>query len=165
MTASLWLNLELIYRTRSRMNRLLLKSRLHDLNLAEGKPIKPHLDELDSIVMDFQNINVKLDNEDMTNILLCSLPPEYRHFRETVLYGRDEITLEDVKNALLQRELKEKQLIVRPDASQGEGLVIRGRSNEKNLGEKQRPRSKSINKNILSHGCKKKRSCKEVLSR
>ena len=43
-------------------NRLLLKSRLYDLRLEEGKPLKPQLDEFYSIVMDLQNIEVKLDD-------------------------------------------------------------------------------------------------------
>ena len=63
---------------------LLIKSRLHDLKLAEGKTIKSHPDEFDSIVMDLQTyIDVKLDDEDMAIKLLSSLPPDYRHFRET----------------------------------------------------------------------------------
>jgi LTR polyprotein gag-polypeptide-like protein len=46
-------------------NRLLLKSRLYDLRLQEGKPMKPHLDEFYSIIMDLQNIDVKVDDEDV----------------------------------------------------------------------------------------------------
>ena len=81
-------------------NRLLLKSRLYDLRLEEGKPLKPHLDEFYSIVMDLQNIDVKLDDKDLAIYLLCSLPPSYKHFRETLLYGRDNLSSDDVKNAL-----------------------------------------------------------------
>ena len=57
--------LESLYMAKSVTNRLLLKSRLHDLRLEEGKPLKPHLDEFYSIVMDLQNIVVKLDDEDL----------------------------------------------------------------------------------------------------
>ena len=70
-------------------NRLLLKSRLYDLLLEEGKPLKPHLDEFYSIVMDLQNIDVKLDDEDLAIYLLCSLAPSYMHFRETFVTPRN----------------------------------------------------------------------------
>ena len=64
-TKGIWKKLESLYMAKSVTNRLLLKSRLHDLRLEEGKPLKPHLDEFYSIVMDLQNIVVKLDDEDL----------------------------------------------------------------------------------------------------
>ena len=91
-------------------NRLLLKSRLYDLLLEEGKPLKPHLDEFYSIVMDLQNIDVKLYDEDLAIYLLCSLPPSYKHFRETLLYGRENLSSNHVRNALTQRNLIDTQL-------------------------------------------------------
>ena len=63
-------------------NRLLLKSRLYGLRLEEGKPLISYLDEFYSIVMDLQNIDVKLDEEYLAIYLLCSLPPSYKHFSE-----------------------------------------------------------------------------------
>ena len=68
---------------------LLLKSYLYDPRLQEGKAIKPHLDELYSIVLDIQNIEVSLENEDFFIFLLCSLPPSKKPYRETLFYGRD----------------------------------------------------------------------------
>ena len=63
--------LESFYMTNSVTNQLLLKSRLYDLYLEEGKPLKTHLYEFYSVVMDLQNINVKLDDEDLAIYLLC----------------------------------------------------------------------------------------------
>ena len=82
-------------------NRLLLKSKHHDLRLGEGSFLKSHFDEFDSIVMNLSNLNVTFDDEDLAIKLLCSLPKDYQHFRETILYGKDVITLEEVKGALL----------------------------------------------------------------
>ena len=109
-------------------NCLLLRSKLHDLHLEEGSSLKSHIDEFDSIVMDLCILVVNLDNEDLAIKLLCSLPKEYKHFRETFLYKKDVLTLEDVKGALLQRELIENQLTKSGNYSHdGEGLVVKGR--------------------------------------
>ena len=51
-TKGIWKKLESLYMAKSVTNRLLLKSRLYDLRLEEGKPLKPHLDEFYSIVID-----------------------------------------------------------------------------------------------------------------
>ena len=46
----IWERLESLYMSKSMTNWLLLKSRLYDLRLEEGKPPKTHLDEFYSIV-------------------------------------------------------------------------------------------------------------------
>ena len=55
--------------------------------------------------------------------------PSYKNFRETSLYARENLSCDDVKNALSQRELIEKQLIQRQNRST-DGLFIRGRTND-----------------------------------
>ena len=55
---------------KSVINRLLLQSRLHDLSLEEGIPLESQLDELFSIIMNLQNIDVEIDDEDITIRLL-----------------------------------------------------------------------------------------------
>ena len=81
--------------------RLLVRRKLHSLHLEEGSSLKSHKDEFDLIVMDLCNLDVNFDDEDLAMKLLCSLPKEYKHFRETILYGKDVSTFEDVKGALL----------------------------------------------------------------
>ena len=105
ITNGIWEILQSLYMAKSVTNRLQLKSRLYDLLLEEGKPLKPHLDEFYTFVMDLQNIKVKLNDEDLVSYLLCSLHPSYNHFRETLLNGRDNLSDDDVKNSLTQRDL------------------------------------------------------------
>jgi len=68
--------------------------------MSEGTSIQSHLDEFNIIILDLKNIYVKIDDEDKALILLCSLPCSYEHFVDTMLYGRDIISLKDVKASL-----------------------------------------------------------------
>ncbi|MBA0760232.1 hypothetical protein Gotri_022991 [Gossypium trilobum] len=47
---------------------------------------------------------VKIGDKDHTMLLLCSLSSSYRSFRETMIYGRDKLSFEDVKGHLLSKE-------------------------------------------------------------
>ena len=143
-------------------NRLFLKSRLYDLRLEEGKPLKPPLDEFYSIVMDLQNIDVIIDDEDLAIYLLCSLPPSYKHFKETLLYGRGNLSSDDVQNALTQRDLIDTQQSSKSSSISNDGLYVRGRANDKGStygsGNKSKSRLKTrgSNKNKTCNYCKLK---------
>ena len=66
-------------------------------------------------------------------MLLCSLPNSYVTFKDTILYSRDTLTLNEVYEALFSKE-KMKQLIVGLEAH-GDSLFVCGRLQEKNLGK------------------------------
>lgn len=53
--------------------------------------------------MDLQNIDVKIDDADIAIRLLCFLQLSYKHFRDTLLYGRDALSLDDVWDAYSDR--------------------------------------------------------------
>ncbi|GJY21175.1 retrovirus-related pol polyprotein from transposon TNT 1-94 [Tanacetum coccineum] len=61
-------------------------------------------------------------------LLLASLPASYEHFMDTLLYGREALTLEDVMATLNSKEIKEKS---KAKGDDGEGLYVRGRTNHK----------------------------------
>ena len=112
--------------------------------------------------MDFQNIDVKLDDEDLAIYLLCSLPPSYKYFRETLLYGRENLSSDDVKNALTQRDLIDTQLSSKLSSTSNDGLYVRGRANDRGstYGSvskgKSRSKSRGLNKNKTCNYCKLK---------
>ena len=104
--------------------------------------------------MDLETLEVKYEDEDLWLILLCSLPNLYATFRDTILYSRDTLNLNEAYEALFSKE-KMKQLIVGPEA-QGGILFVHGRSQKKNSGEEQRKRSKSRKSNQIFNYFKKK---------
>ena len=97
-------------------------------------------------------------------MLLCSLPSSYTNFRDSILYSRDTLTLNEVYEALHSKE-KMKLMVSGdgPSSSQAEGLSVRGRTNEKgssngNRGKSKnghRSRSQSRGKNKYCRYCKK----------
>ena len=49
------------------------KQRLFGLQMRECIPLKEHLHELNFVLMELCDINVKIEDEDLTMILLCKI--------------------------------------------------------------------------------------------
>ncbi|XXG45985.1 hypothetical protein AAC387_Pa02g0930 [Persea americana] len=115
----------------------------------EGTSISTHLDSFTKAIVDMKNINVKIDNEDQA-MLLCSLLPSYEHFVDTMMYGRDTLSKEDVEAALNSKELKKK--VAAENDGSGEGLEVRGKTKDSSS----KGKYKSNKKNIECYYCHKK---------
>ena len=76
--------------------------------MEEGNSLANHIDNFNMIILDLEDINVKLEDEDKAIIMLSSLPPSYEHFVDTLLYGRQSITMADVKDSLRSKEVTKK---------------------------------------------------------
>ncbi|KAG8494159.1 hypothetical protein CXB51_011863 [Gossypium anomalum] len=92
-------------------------------------------------------------------------PPSYSAFRDTILYSRESLIVDEVYDSLTSYD-KMKHLVVKPD-SQVEGLIVRGRQDrnadddrgrtqEQNPRGKSKGRSKSSNRGKTYNFCKKK---------
>ena len=87
-SVGLWKELEDLYTKKSLTKRLCTKKRLYTLQMEEGSSLAIHIDNFNRIILDLEGINVKLENKDKAIILLSFLPPSYKHFVDTLLYGR-----------------------------------------------------------------------------
>lgn len=87
---------------------LYLKQWLCTPKMKEGISISEYLDEFNKIIMDLRNIDMKLNEEDRALIVLCLLPVSFDNFVNSILYGRDTISLADVKSTLNSKELRTK---------------------------------------------------------
>ncbi|KZV56298.1 hypothetical protein F511_00295 [Dorcoceras hygrometricum] len=123
---SLWNKLESLYLKRSLANRLYLKKSLYTIHLEEGKDLKKHMDEFNKIILDLKNVDIKITDEDCAILMLSSLPRSYEHFVDTMLYGKETLTMAEVKSALNSKELHKKNETKME--STGEGLNVRGRT-------------------------------------
>ncbi|KAK2987526.1 hypothetical protein RJ640_030195 [Escallonia rubra] len=94
------------------------------------------------------NINVKLEEEDQTILLLSSLPKSYETLKTTLLFGKETLLVDDVMSALMDS----RRVNGTNSSSQGEGLAVR--SKNKNGHGRGRGRSRSRNP-----GHRKDRKC------
>ena len=121
----LWVRLEELYMTKSLANKIRLKERLYTFRMAEGTPVQKHLNEFNSILVDLDSLDVKIEDEDEAILLVVSLPPSYKHFKEIMLYSNSNtISFEDVKSNLLSKEKFDLDI----HADSAEGLVVRGKA-------------------------------------
>ncbi|WVZ88330.1 hypothetical protein U9M48_034864 [Paspalum notatum var. saurae] len=129
--AALWLKLESICMSKDLTSKMHLKMKLFLHKLQEGGSVPNHLTVFKEIVSDLQAMEVKYEDEDLGLILLCSLPSSFANFRDTILYSRDTLTLNDVCEALQAKEKMKQMVSSDGSASNGEALAARGRTEKK----------------------------------
>ncbi|GJX79003.1 hypothetical protein Tco_0327152 [Tanacetum coccineum] len=93
---------------------------------AYSTKVGDHIDKFNKLILDLANIDIEIEDEDQALMLLTLLPSSYENFGETLLYGRESLTMEDVLATLNLRELKKRTEGIKEEA--GDGLYVRGRS-------------------------------------
>jgi len=129
--------------TKSLANKIQLKERLDTFKMAEGTPVQKHLNDFNSIIVDLESLDVKIENENNAILLPVSLPSSYKHFNKILLYSNnDTLSFKDVKSTLLSKEKFDPE--VRSD-DKAKGLFVRGRSFEKEGTNRRNPdRSRKV---------------------
>ena len=105
--AGVWKKLEGLYMTKSLVNLLYLKQALYSFNMSEEKALDEQLDMFNKLILDLENIKIKIDDEDQVLLPLCFLLKFHAHFKETFLYGRYSLTFEDLQSTLYYKDLNE----------------------------------------------------------
>ena len=127
--------------TNSLVNRLYLKQALYSFKMQEEKSIDEQLDTFNKLILDLENIDVSINDEDQALQLLSSLLKSYTTFKDTLLYGRESLMLDEVQTTLHSKELnqrsEEKGSVV------AEGLNVRRRPERREFKTRSKSRSKS----------------------
>ncbi|KAG8492887.1 hypothetical protein CXB51_010059 [Gossypium anomalum] len=163
--AALWKRLEQICMSKTLTSKLHMKQHLYAYCLEEGASVHEHLTVFKEILSNLEAMEVQYDKEDLGLILLCLLPLFYSTFRDTILYNRESLTVDEIYDSLTSYD-NMKHLLVKLD-SQGERLIVcgrqdrnadddRGRTQERNPHGKSKGRSKSSNRGKTCNFCKKK---------
>ncbi|GKA35092.1 hypothetical protein Tco_0721583 [Tanacetum coccineum] len=126
------------YMTNSLANKLYLKKKLYTFYMSAGRKISEHIDEFNKIVLDLANIEVKFKDEDLALLLLASLPASYEHFVDTLLYGQEGLTLEDVMATLNSKEIKERSKV--------KGVMVKGYMGSTLLGDNKECKIRGLGK-------------------
>jgi len=79
--ASMWSKLESLYMTKSLAHRKFLKQQLYSFKMVESKAIMEQLTKLNKIFDNLENIEVLLEDEDKTILLLRALLRSFETFK------------------------------------------------------------------------------------
>ncbi|KAG8487958.1 hypothetical protein CXB51_018091 [Gossypium anomalum] len=119
------------YATKSLASRLVLKQRLFIFRMNEGELLIDHISQFITLLNDLKNVEVHIDDEDQAMLLLCSLPPSYKSFRETLIYGRDKLSFEDVKGYLLSRDKLDNELHLDSKTDRQASILVASKKRDK----------------------------------
>ncbi|KAG8489132.1 hypothetical protein CXB51_017197 [Gossypium anomalum] len=142
--AALWKRLEQICMSKTLTSKLHMKQRLYAHRLEEGVSVHEHLTVFKEILSNLEAMEVQYDKEDLELILLCSLPPSYSTFRDTILYSCESLTVDEGESFIARG---------RQDRNADND---RGRTHEWNPRDKSKGRSKSSNRGKTCNFFKKK---------
>ena len=96
----LWSKLRITYMGKNMCNKLMLKKRLYSLWMQERGDVLGHIQRFDQMCNELLNIGVKMEEEDKSLLLLCSLPPSYDPLVMILVYGKETLEYEDMVSVL-----------------------------------------------------------------
>ena len=97
-SALIWTALERLYNSKTLPNRIHLQHKFYTFKMIESKSIDENIDDFLKLVSGLSSVNVSVLEEVQAILLLSSLPSQYNQLKETLKYGRDTLTIEDVTN-------------------------------------------------------------------
>ena len=140
-------------------NRLYLKRRLYHFQLKRGVSISDHINTYTKLLADLANMDVVIEEEEKTLILLSSLPDEgYKIFVLTVINEKISLKYSEVTTALVNLKLrwKDKESL---GGTLVEALTVRGRSPNQRGENHGRSKSRYSNHRLTRDQCA---FCKQI---
>lgn len=136
--------LQSIYASKSLTNRLCLRWELYQLKMESGTNLQDHINSFNQLVCQLQNADEKIPDQEQALLLLASLPKSYRPIVQTLLVGREKITLDEAITVVRENERMMSQ-IDGTSYRDGQALAVEGseRGRNKSRGNDPRSRSKS----------------------
>lgn len=113
------------YMKKSLANKVYIKKRMFTLKMVEGLSLDKHIDEFNQLCDTLATIDEALNDEGKCLLLISSLPESYKNFVDALMYSRETLTLDEVKDVLNTREILEKQGNL--SGKSGEGLIVKGK--------------------------------------
>ncbi|KAG6385324.1 hypothetical protein SASPL_154157 [Salvia splendens] len=98
--------------------------------MQEGMPLRDHRKNLNKILLDLRNVDIKVEDEDAALIMLVSLSESYKNFVESFMTGKETLSLEDVRSALHIREDRQKATSSATE-NLASGLSVTGKGQKK----------------------------------
>ena len=100
------------YMTKSLSSKLCIKKQLHGLHIKERTVVLEHLNFFNKVISELLTVDVKIDEEDKTSILLSSLLQyiqSYRHYhvKETLILSRQLSYLMRSRKDQIKRSMKD----------------------------------------------------------
>ncbi|CAL5208281.1 unnamed protein product [Lathyrus oleraceus] len=89
------------------------------------KVLDEQLDMFNKLILDLENIEVKVDDEDQALLMLCVLPRSHAYLKETLLYGKESSAFEEIQSTLYSKDLNERK--EKKPSPVGEGLPVKGK--------------------------------------
>ncbi|KAL5557712.1 hypothetical protein UlMin_033923 [Ulmus minor] len=100
IAAGTWKKIDELYLVKYLPNKIYLLEQLFGFKMDTKKTIDQNLDYFNKILLDLGNSRKKFEDEDVSVILLNSLPDSFDEVRNAIKYGRDTLSTSIVLNAI-----------------------------------------------------------------
>ena len=128
-------------------NKLWLTKQRYSLQMPKGEDLIAHIQKLDQVCLEVISLDVKIDEEDRSLLLLCSLPVSYDGLITILVYGKEILIFEEVVGILRSNEQRERLCKGSPSSGVLTVNERQGRSKETTR-DKSNGRSKSRRKGL-----------------
>jgi len=167
-TTGLWCKLKSLYLPKSLTNKLFLKKQLYSFRIKEGISVLQHLNAFNLQYLNAFNRNlsdmlalkVKLEEEDKTLLLLSSLPQSYDHLARTIMYEKETVELEYVRQIFQNNKLMKKT----DSTEKASNLVVKEQGERSQSRGPKKGGTKASSENFNCYYCKQPGHMKKTCS-